>query len=96
MEKKINIFEEFNKIGEQMIEQIAKGLKESTNETMPIDNTYMKSTNDQMEQVYEEYKTIGEMLFYMKEGLVDAGFTEDQAMQFVIREYLEQRAESKG
>lgn len=86
MENKINIFEEFSKLNEQIIEQLAKGLKEATAVTKP---------NNQMEEVYEGYKAIGEMLFYMKEGLVDAGFTEDQAMQFVIREYIEQRTESK-
>ncbi|MED2128933.1 hypothetical protein P4V88_27495 [Bacillus thuringiensis] len=86
MEYKVNIFGDLNKIGEQIIEQFEKRLKEDANVT---------KSNNQMEEVYEGYKTIGEILFYMKEGLVDAGFTEDQAMQFIIREYIEQRAGSK-
>lgn len=86
MEYKVNIFGDLNKIGEQVIEQLERHLKEDANIT---------KSNNQMEEVYEGYKAIGEMLFYMKEGLVDAGFTEDQAMQFVIREYVEQRAGSK-
>lgn len=86
MEYKVNIFGDLNKIGEQVIERLERHLKEDANIT---------KSNNQMEEVYEGYKAIGEMLFYMKEGLVDAGFTEDQAMQFVIREYVEQRAGSK-
>ncbi|PFO18790.1 hypothetical protein COJ79_12270 [Bacillus thuringiensis] len=86
MEYKVNIFGDLNRIGEQVIEQLEKRMKEDANVT---------KANNQMEEVYEGYKAIGEMLFYMKEGLVDAGFTEDQAMQFVIREYIEQRAGSK-
>ncbi|MET3203112.1 UNVERIFIED_ORG: hypothetical protein ABID75_006098 [Bacillus proteolyticus] len=87
MEYKVNIFGDIYKFNEKVIELLEKRMKEDTNVT---------KSNNQMEKVYEGYKAIGEMLFYMKEGLVDAGFTEDQAMQFVIREYIEQRTESKG
>ncbi|MDF9630544.1 hypothetical protein [Bacillus cereus] len=83
MEYKVNIFGDLYKFNEKVIELLEKRIKEDTNVT---------KSNNQMEKVYEGYKAIGEMLFYMKEGLVDAGFTEDQAMQFVIREYIEQRA----
>ncbi|MDV6040346.1 hypothetical protein N7X28_28425 [Bacillus sp. SM-B1] len=80
-------------------EGLAKGLEKEilgTTSDNPFDNMFSEIKNDQMNQVYEGYKTVGEMLFNMKEGLVSGGFTEEQAMDIVIQEYLEQRAEAKG
>ncbi|MFY0167310.1 hypothetical protein P3K79_28200 [Bacillus anthracis] len=94
--KQVNFAEELNKMGEALIEGFAKGIEEASREQSPFDNMFSEIKNDQMKQLYEGYKAVGETLFNMKEGLVAAGFTEEQAMQFVIREYLEQRAESKG
>ncbi|MCC2352026.1 hypothetical protein [Bacillus pacificus] len=94
--KQVNVAEEFSKIGEKIIGEFAKGIEEARNERSPFDNMFSEIKNDQLNQVYEGYKTVGEMLFNMKEGLVAAGFTEGQAMDIVIHEYLEQRAEAKG
>lgn len=94
--KQVNFAEELDKMGKAIIEGIAKGIEEAGNENSPFDNMFSEIKNDQLNQVYEGYKTIGEMLFNMKEGLVAAGFAEEQAMDIVIHEYLEQRAEAKG
>lgn len=94
--KQVNFAEELNKMGEALIEGFAKGIEEASREQSPFDNMFSEIKNDQMKQVYEGYKTVGEILFNMKEGLVAAGFTQEQAMDIVIQEYLEQRAEAKG
>lgn len=93
-----NVFEEFSKIGEKLVDGLAKGIEVGAGKgnDNPFDNMFSEIKNDQMKQVYEGYKTIGELLLNMKEGLVAGGFSEDQAMDIVIQEYLEMRTESKG
>lgn len=93
--KQVNLAEELDKMGKALIEGFTKGMEEAGNETSPFDNMFSEIKNDQLKQVYEGYKTVGEMLFHMKAGLVAGGFSEEQAMELVIQEYLEQRAESK-
>ncbi|MEK5197365.1 hypothetical protein MHI49_28530 [Bacillus sp. FSL M7-0884] len=94
--KQVNFAEELDKMGKTLIEGITKGMEEASREQSPFDNMFSEIKNDQLNQVYEGYKTVGEMLFNMKAGLVAAGFTEGQAMDIVIQEYLEQRTEAKG
>ncbi|HDR3487784.1 TPA: hypothetical protein QCN90_005116 [Bacillus pacificus] len=93
--KQISIAEEFSKIGEKLAEDFAKGIEEARNKKSSLDNIFAEIKNDQMKQAHESYKKVGEMLLTMKEGLVAAGFTEEQAMSIVIEEYLQIRAEAK-
>ncbi|MED1403884.1 hypothetical protein P4U07_13790 [Bacillus mycoides] len=86
--KQVNIFEEFAKAGKEIAEQLEK--------ENPFGNMFAEIKNDELEEMYQNCKNIAEPTFQMKRALVDSGFTEEQAMDIVIADYLDNKQRALG
>lgn len=85
--KQINIFEEFAKAGEEIAEQLKK--------ENPFTNMFDEIKNDQMNQVYEGCKEIGELLSHMIKGFMDGGLTKEEAMAFTMQNYIDMKKQAE-
>ncbi|MBO1583142.1 hypothetical protein [Bacillus sp. XF8] len=81
--KQVNIFEEFAKAGEEIAERLKK--------ENPFVNMFDEIKNEKLEELYQNYKNIAEPLFQLKRALIDSGFSEEQALEFVIADYLDNK-----
>ncbi|QWH09516.1 hypothetical protein [Bacillus mycoides] len=93
--KQVDLAKELDKMGKALIEGFTKGLEKETdtsiNNQNPFANMFTEIKNEQLEETYQNYKTLAEMMFQMKRALVDAGFSEDQALEIVIADYLDNK-----
>ncbi|MBY0597703.1 hypothetical protein [Bacillus bingmayongensis] len=89
--KQVNFAKELDEMGKAMIEGFMKGIEKANNEQNPFDNMFSEIKNEKLEELYQNYKNIAEPMFRMKRALVDSGFSEEQALEFVIADYLDNK-----
>lgn len=93
--KQVNLAEELNKMGEAIIEGFTKGIEETKNEQSPFDNMFSEIKNDELNQVYEGCKEVGEFLSHMIKGFVDGGLTKEEAMAFTMQNYIDMKKQAE-
>lgn len=89
--KQVDLAKELDKMGKALIEGFAKGIEEARNEQSPFDNMFSEIKNEQLEGLYQNYKNIAEPMLEMKRAFVDSGFSEEQALEIVIADYLDNK-----
>ncbi|PDY08772.1 hypothetical protein COM83_31065 [Bacillus cereus] len=92
--KQVNLAEELDKMGKALIEGFVKGIEETKNEQSPFDNMFPEIKNDELNQVYEGCKEVGEFLSHMIKGFVDGGLTKEEAMAFTMQNYIDMKKQA--
>ncbi|PEM30145.1 hypothetical protein [Bacillus wiedmannii] len=54
----------------------------------PLEKLFNELENKHLKEVYDAYKGAASMMYQMKKAFIDAGFTENQAMELVVSDYL--------
>ncbi|MEH7186491.1 hypothetical protein [Bacillus toyonensis] len=85
--KQVNLFEEFAKAGKEIAEQLQK--------ENPINNMFAEIKNDELNQVYEGCKEVGEFLSHMIKGFMDGGLTKEEAMAFTMQNYIDMKKQAE-
>lgn len=57
----------------------------------PLEKLFDDIKNDKNKEMYDAFKEVGYMMHTQKKAFVAAGFTENQAMEIVIADYLDNK-----
>ncbi|PEM58618.1 hypothetical protein [Bacillus toyonensis] len=98
MKKRNDAFAGINQLAGEFIEGFAKGIEKTvsgTNNDSPFDNLFFEIKNNELNQVYEGCKEVGEFLSHMIKGFMDGGLTKEEAMAFTMQNYIDMKKQAE-